>query len=402
MAYDQKHKLTLLYGGWPTRGIPYFDTWTWNGTHWAHQHPATNPRLWSPSIAYDQVRQEVVLFGTTVPSGGPVDGVAGQTWVWDGVNWRQEHPQTSPNARHYPQLVYDSTLMEVIMFGGGGFKSEVFADTWAWNGTDWHRLSGSIPGLSNGGVFGAAAYDPVIDRVVLYEGLSAAGAINPGMWWFDGSTWTQQSTAGAGLPTDSFGMVYDSAIQRLVLYGGSDTRNLATGIELALKSDIWVWDTHSWQRLPMPSGPLPRRNTAIDYDSDAQVILIFGGGEIVGENEFALGDTWTWNEARWTVHGGAPKIGSAVFNLSIEGSPARGDRFVLEFLPSGTLAETTFCESSPPCQGGHTYTLRFQVVTSGQQTYAYWRVRADGHGQQIQAGSVDLSQPVNITARYRY
>jgi hypothetical protein len=353
-------------------------------------------------MVYDQARRQVVLFGTTVPSGGSLDGVVGHTWVWDGVDWRQEHPQTSPNARHYPQLVYDSTLMEVIMFGGIGFKSEVFTDTWAWNGTDWHKLSGSIPGLSNGGVFGAAAYDPVIDRVVLYGGLSATGAINPGMWLFDGNTWTQQSTAGAGLPTDSFGMVYDSATQKLVLYGGSDTGHVATGIEQALKSDIWVWDAHSWQRLSVPSGPQPRRNTAIGYDTDAQVILIFGGGEIVGENEFVLGDTWTWNGAEWTVHGGAPKIGSAKFSLTIEGSPARGDRFVLVFLPFATLAETTFCESSPQCQGGHTYTLRFQVVTSGRQTYAYWRVRADGHGRTFQAGSVDLSQPANITARYRY
>ena len=122
MAYDQKHERTLLYGGWPTRGIPYFDTWAWNGKQWADQHPATNPRLWSPATAYDPAHQQVVLVGTTIATGGEVDGVASQTWTLDGGNWRQAHPRTSPNARHRAQLVYDSALEEVIMFGGSGLE----------------------------------------------------------------------------------------------------------------------------------------------------------------------------------------------------------------------------------------------------------------------------------------
>src|SRR2546423_4439883 len=74
MAYDQKHKVTLLYGGWPTRGYPYFDTWAWDGTPWAQQHPAPDPRLWSPSMGYAQARQQVLPFGTPVPAGGPAAG----------------------------------------------------------------------------------------------------------------------------------------------------------------------------------------------------------------------------------------------------------------------------------------------------------------------------------------
>ena len=244
MAYDQKHKVTLLYGGWPTRGYPYFDTWAWDGTHWAQQHPATEPRLWSPSMVYDQARQQIILFGTTVASGGSVDGVAGQTWAWDGANWRQAHPRASPGARHSAQLVYDSTLKEVIMFGGIGFKSEAFTDTWAWNGIDWHKLSGSIPGLPDGGVFGAAAYDAVIDRVVLYKGFSHSSAINPAMWLFDGTGWTQQRAGGGALPTDGLSMIYDPALQKLVLFGGEDSRNIATGVGRNLTSAIWLWGTH--------------------------------------------------------------------------------------------------------------------------------------------------------------
>lgn len=404
MAYDQKHKVTLLYGGWPTRGYPYFDTWAWDGTHWAQQHPATEPRLWSPSMVYDQARQQIILFGTTVASGGSVDGVAGQTWAWDGANWRQAHPRASPGARHSAQLVYDSTLKEVIMFGGIGFKSEAFTDTWAWNGIDWHKLSGSIPGLPDGGVFGAAAYDAVIDRVVLYKGFSHSSAINPAMWLFDGTGWTQQRAGGGALPTDGLSMIYDPALQKLVLFGGEDSRNIATGVGRNLTSAIWLWDGHTWQLRPASTAPLARRDTAMDYESDGQGMLIFGGLGNIGGTDVALGDTWSWDGVSWTSHGAVPEVGTAVFNLTIDGSVPSGERYALLFMWSAAAQPATWiCGVDDPCQGrGHTYTVRIQVLMSGHTTYEYQRVRADGSVQRFQAGSVDLSRPVNISARYRY
>jgi hypothetical protein len=84
MAYDALHKVTLLYDGWPQHGYPLFDTWTWNGAKWFQQQPAANPRLFSPSMVYDEARQRIVLFSTTVVTGGFVDGVPGDTWTWAG------------------------------------------------------------------------------------------------------------------------------------------------------------------------------------------------------------------------------------------------------------------------------------------------------------------------------
>jgi hypothetical protein len=404
MAFDQKHERTLLYGGWPTRGIPYFDTWAWNGKHWADQHPATNPRLWSPAMVYDPARQEIVLFGTTVATGGSVDGVASETWAWDGVNWRQAHPRTPPNARHRAQLVYDSALKEVIMFGGSGFKLEAFTDTWAWNGTEWHKLSESIPGLPDGGVFGAAAYDPAIDRVVLYNSSTYGGAVNPAMWSFDGTSWMQKPGGGGGLPTDGFSMIYDPSVQKLVLFGGEDSRNLATEVGRNLKSDIWLWDGHRWQLRSASSGPRARMETAMEYQSDAQGVLIFGGLGNIGGTDVSLDDTWSWDGVSWTSYGAVPDVGTAVFKLTIDGSVPTGERFALLFPWSAAAPPAVWvCGQDDVCQGrGHTYTVPIQVLMSGHTTYEYQRLPTEGTIQRFQAGSVDLSRPVNIGARYRY
>jgi hypothetical protein len=59
-------------------------TWTWTGSNWSQQHPATPPpfQLFR-SIAYDAARDRVVLFGGKSPPNQPTD----ETWTWDGVTW---------------------------------------------------------------------------------------------------------------------------------------------------------------------------------------------------------------------------------------------------------------------------------------------------------------------------
>lgn len=303
MAYDPVHKVTLLYDGGPLRGYPYFDAWTWNGRNWSQQPSPGNRRLWGAAMAYDEALRRVVLLATTRASGEPVDGVPGETWTWDGSNWRQEHPSLAPNARQNPHMVYDSRRKQVIMFGGVGYKSETFADTWAWDGTNWRKLSNSIPGLADGGLFGAAAYDPATDRTVLCDQLNSQnvdGMYHGGMWLFDGSVWTEKSAVAAPLPTTRFGMVYDPAIEKLVLFGGEVLSLHGDVVDGVFKSDIWTSDGQTWQRQPGLMGPSPRMAMAISYDTDLQQVLIFGGTGNSGGHDIALGDTWSWNGATWS------------------------------------------------------------------------------------------------------
>ncbi len=64
-------------------------------------------------MAYDAATGTVVLFG----GGGrrPV----GDTWTWDGTTWTQQHPATSPPVRCGTSMAYDAATGTVVLFGGG-------------------------------------------------------------------------------------------------------------------------------------------------------------------------------------------------------------------------------------------------------------------------------------------
>ena len=71
------------------------DTWTWDGSTWTKQHPATSPPARdSASMAYDAATGTAVLFGGALPHLALAD-----TWTWDGSTWTKQHPATSPPAR---------------------------------------------------------------------------------------------------------------------------------------------------------------------------------------------------------------------------------------------------------------------------------------------------------------
>src|SRR5688572_4681916 len=111
MAYDEIRNETVLFGG--SNGTVFNDTWVWDGTNWTQKNPTTSPstRIGS-AMVYDAARQEVVLFG------GLSSGTLNDTWVWDGTNWTQKNPTTSPPVRWAFAMTFDETRQEVVLFGG--------------------------------------------------------------------------------------------------------------------------------------------------------------------------------------------------------------------------------------------------------------------------------------------
>jgi len=78
------------------------------------------------AMAYDAARGQTVLFSGYNGSQFPSD-----TWVWDGQDWTQKTPLSSPSASAGGVMTFDSGLGEVIFQGG------YLSDTWAWDGTNW-------------------------------------------------------------------------------------------------------------------------------------------------------------------------------------------------------------------------------------------------------------------------
>ena len=132
MAYDAATGTVVLLNG-PNRrtGAPG-GTWTWDGTTWTEQHPAASPPgRFGASMAYDAATGTVVLFGGLNRKGSlAFNG----TWTWDGTTWTKQAPATSPPARWGAAMTYDAATGNVVMFGGvdprlGG---PVYRGTWTW------------------------------------------------------------------------------------------------------------------------------------------------------------------------------------------------------------------------------------------------------------------------------
>ena len=127
MAYDAANQTVVFFGGYGS-SVPIGDTWTWNGTTWIQQFPASvPPTLTGAGMAYDAALRVVVLFG------GCVDGIwedtTNETWIWNGINWRQIHPATVPPDRYLLGMDYDPIHHDVLMFGGYS-STVVRSDTW--------------------------------------------------------------------------------------------------------------------------------------------------------------------------------------------------------------------------------------------------------------------------------
>ena len=137
-------------------------------------------------MAYDETRRQIVLFGgLSLPAGtNPND-----TWVWDGTNWSELSPATSPSARAYTGMVYDAARGGLVLFGGENTSGGHLNDTWVWDGTTWTQraVSGPSPRAPS-----TMACDVARGVTVLFGGYD--GGINGETWEWDGTAWTVWAT----------------------------------------------------------------------------------------------------------------------------------------------------------------------------------------------------------------
>jgi hypothetical protein len=253
-------------------------TWTWSGggNNWAPQSPATSPPARrGASLTFDRATGTAVLFGgvefIVSSTGRGSFRLAGDTWTWDGSAWTQQHPATSPPARAGASIAYDAAHQRAVLFGGGNGlgASSAFTDTWTWDGSAWtqqHPVT-SPPARADASI----AYDVTHGTVVLFGGLDSGGNLLSDTWVWDGSTWAQQHPATSPGARQSAGLAYHPASGGLLLFGGW---NSSSGF-----SDTWGWNGSTWTQLSAggSSLPLPASGTSnMDYDAATNLVVLLG------------------------------------------------------------------------------------------------------------------------------
>jgi hypothetical protein len=209
-----------------------------------------------------------------------------------GILWRQLTPTLSPPVRYYHAMAGDAARGRVVVFGGQG-STPFLGDTWEWDGTAggvgaWTLRSMTGPSRR---AWHAMTYDSARQRVVLFGGGGSNGFVGD-TWEWDGAAWLQRSNTGPAARGRA-GMAYDAARQRTVLFGGASSSGPL--------GDTWEWDGDAgvWsQRSPEHSPPVyPFSGPGLVYDPNSY-------GVIAVTSSY---QTWLWDGQDWSqIPGAAP------------------------------------------------------------------------------------------------
>jgi hypothetical protein len=265
MAYDSVRQRTVLFGGCDDQGVYNDETWEWDGTDWLQCYSTTvTPSARAQhAMAYDSVRQRIVLFGGWNGSVGN-----NETWEWDGTGWFQCYSTTvTPTAQYLHKMVYDSVRQRTVLFGGYDVNGIDNNETWEWDGTNWLQRY-STTGTPTARYNHAMAYDSVRQRTVLFGGYN--GSINNNETWeWDGTSWLQRySTTVTPMARRCHAMVYDSVRQRTVIFGGYTS---------SYNNQTWEWNGTNWTQQNATTSPTAVYSHAMAYDSVRQRTVLFGG-----------------------------------------------------------------------------------------------------------------------------
>jgi uncharacterized protein (TIGR03437 family) len=318
MAYDSAHGQVVLFGGSNGGNADVLnDTWVWDGANWTQKSPQTSPPArYRHVMAYDSAHGEVVLFGGS--------SNVGDTWIWDGSNWTEKSPATSPPARLNAAMSYDAAHGQIVLFGGIGQKLNDLGDTWLWDGSNWTQQS--APASPSARFEHAMAYDSTHGQVVLFGGINTNGILQD-TWVWDGANWTGKAPSTSPPARDYHALAFDSAHGQVVLFGGMD-------VNLNNLDDTWLWDGSNWTQQSPQTSPVARYGHAMAYDSAHDQTVLYGG---TGANGSLIGDTWAWEGATSAL---TPSIGSVVSASSYGGFTSVSPESFVEIYGSNLALDT--------------------------------------------------------------
>jgi len=259
--------------------------------------PGTRPPgRWGHSLIYDPVRDRILMFGGTLASGARTNE------VWElklnPLAWKLITPDgTPPGPRYGHRAVYDSQRDRMVVFGGlnNDFNAEVWELSLA-STPRWTQIlpEGTAPEPRLGSV---AVYDSAMDRMIVFGGSSS------GVWgdtWslsFAGTPrWEALASGGPAPPARTLAAeAYDATANGMWIFGGMNASSSAF-------SDTWFLSlgvNPSWSQV-FPSAPAPvgRWGHMLVSDPVAAQLVLFGGNQPPTSDVWALSPNPT---PAWTI-----------------------------------------------------------------------------------------------------
>ena len=202
---------------------------------------------------------------------------------------------TSPAPRAHGAAVYDPVARRLVVFGGQGNDGGVLNDTWAFElaTRTWTRLAtvGAPPDHRLGA---DAVYDPVGHQMVLWAGQQGSRFFND-TWTLDLRTHEWRDVSPARRPQARYGSAstFDPATRALVQFAGFT--DLTRRFQDTQAFDL---DTHTWEDLtPSDDRPQIRCLLSAALHGPSRRMIVYGG-----QRSGPLDDIWSFDlgTRRWT------------------------------------------------------------------------------------------------------
>ncbi|UCE12215.1 MAG: hypothetical protein JSV04_08410 [Candidatus Heimdallarchaeota archaeon] len=271
------------------------------------------------AMAYDNDSNRIIIYGGLACAFSKescyfIDvQILNDIWALDleTNTWEELKPSTSPPPLWGHRMVYDSVNKKVILFGGGKTydwktmsSQNRSSETWEYDSVtnSWSNLS--ISSTPTPRYYHGMVYDTNLQKIYLFGGRQIVTAISD-TWMFDyqNMTWTELTPNITPLDKSdpyymhdfarsAYAMAYDSHNQKIIFHGGS---NAGAGIT----NSTWVYDAlnNSWEEKTPPESPGRRYHHSMVYDKTLSKCILFGGGTAPPEGGYVenLGDTWAYN-----------------------------------------------------------------------------------------------------------
>lgn len=297
MVYHTNAHRILLFGGHSEHGwdADQREIWAYdvlsNTWEQAGAYEASPVEGEAQAPAYDSESDRIIVLNTK-----------GETWAYDFERrlWEKKNPMQTPKTRAGHRMAYDSESDRIILFGGFEAKDEnspVYGETWAYdyNADTWTLMAPEKSPPKR--IYHGMAYDSESDRVIVWGGRLLEKLDDNAVWAYDfnTNTWTRHDSPAAPQPELTYpGMVYRSASDQIVIFGGAE---VITPFDCELTRQTWVYEynTNSWIRLAPKATPPPMGIHAMAYDVRGDKIVVFGGEVDRLYSDHILGETWVYD-----------------------------------------------------------------------------------------------------------
>ena len=246
-------------------------------------------------MAYDSESGLVVMYGgQTGNFFEDPSQFSHETWVLDPEKyiWTQLFPSASPEGSSGGDMTYNSdanvSILSVITDDWSVLQ------TWAYDAKldSWAQLAdGPYPMVGQ-----RIVYDLESDRVIMFGGFELTKYKFVDETWaydYNTDTWTNMQPKDHPKGRNYVGMVYESKADRVVVWGDWN-KNYTNGTD----KSIWTYDynTNTWQEFKhKKDGPAIRDYMMLAYDEKADKIIVYGGYEYGNDETWAYdlnNDTW--------------------------------------------------------------------------------------------------------------